>query len=183
MYSRRRGAKIRAEMDKSAFFGWVGASALLLALPLSILANLWTPKIASLWARTSSKRREKRIKIFKEKLATITLLLGDSLLRFDCLAKGLRYLAFSLFGMFYYLMGIIGSTLAIHAHLAGFTSHLSGGEFSLETYRFAEITSFSLYSLTFYFVVRAATAFELASRFSLESKKRRIERELKKLCG
>jgi hypothetical protein len=43
------------------FFGWVGVVSLFLTVPLNLLANFLTPKVAAWWALTSIKRRERRI--------------------------------------------------------------------------------------------------------------------------
>jgi hypothetical protein len=51
------------------FFGWVGIIALVLAIPLAVIANLLTPTVRQWWATTSTNRRKKRIKELNERLA------------------------------------------------------------------------------------------------------------------
>lgn len=58
-------------MDKSVIFGWIGVVALILAMPLSITANLLTPLLKDWWSATSRVRGLKRYKSLGRTISAI----------------------------------------------------------------------------------------------------------------
>lgn len=95
-------------MDFNSFFGWVGVGSLVLAIPLSIAANLLTPRIQIWWATTSHARRHRRIQYLTE---TIDLYSKDDplILKFEFIAQGLHYAASGIIEFF----GLVATAIAL----------------------------------------------------------------------
>ena len=182
--SERIYVKISDAMDKfGVFAAWVGIVAFFLAVPLAVIANLLTPRVASLWAKTSAARSERRIETLRKTLIEIDRLMNGFEVRIDYMIRGLRLLAVSAIGFLYLLLFVHTEILGIHAHLVGIVKLLHGAELDVGNYYLWGALYTALYLITFYHLMRAIRAFEVFSRFHLNSAKNKAERELKKLCG
>ena len=66
-----RRVKIRDVEKFGIFAAWVGVCALFLAVPMSIAANLLTPKVQRWWATTTASRARSRLEELRKKKADI----------------------------------------------------------------------------------------------------------------
>src|SRR6266446_5865614 len=67
------------QMDNWSFmFGWIGLSAFLLAIPMSVAANLLTPKVKNWWAIKTYARATKRLAFLEARLEILKLYKEDS---------------------------------------------------------------------------------------------------------
>jgi hypothetical protein len=88
-------AILRPQMDKfGSFFAWVGLLAFLLAIPMSILSNLLTPRVQAWWAIQSKSRAIRRITKIQAKLDKLS---NHS--PFDALTHCLYYLLGTVVGL------------------------------------------------------------------------------------
>lgn len=170
----------------TTFAAWVGILAFFFALPIAVIGNLITPKIAAWWATTSGKRRENRVTLLKQELGALpTLMTADG--RWENLIKGLRCLAFGL-AVIVYLIGVFFvKFLIFEARSKGLQSFL----LRLESLPFSQMIAFyTNYVLTWVFagicvfsIVRAIKYFAYSSLLFLSSRKVELEKELQKLSG
>jgi hypothetical protein len=171
-------------MDNLGIFSaWVGIVAFILAIPISIAANLLTPKVHSWWATTSQRRRERRILYLK---AMLGLLSGESpkfSIRFDYLCNALNHLSIAVIACFMLIGLSARDILNLHAHLAGFAPSIGGPEYDLRSYSQDKYLIVAIAMLGYYFFLRAITGFRLATERGLLIKRRQLEEELAKLCG
>ena len=84
---------------------------LLLAIPLSVLANMWTPKVQEWWATTNQFRRELRIYSLKTDLTFIEEEVNPQFLH-DRLTEGLRRLVLALILLIYFALMAIAVILS-----------------------------------------------------------------------
>ena len=95
---------------------WASIIGVLLALPLSILAGLLTPKVERWWATTSDRRRDKRMARLKADLEDIPRF-RSAVSRQENFLWGMRFLALGLWSMTTFLFMLFSEVLVIHAHL------------------------------------------------------------------
>ena len=95
-------------MDFNSFVAWIGIVGFTLAIPMSVLANLLTPRIQNWWSTTSQARKNKRIEELKAK---IKLFSGDDplFIKIECISQGLYYAARGILEFF----GIVGVAIGL----------------------------------------------------------------------
>jgi hypothetical protein len=108
------------------FVGWIGIVAFLLAIPMSILANMLTPKIQAWWANTSSARKARRIQYLQREIPWLERS-GKLTFRLERLILGVRVLALGLIAITYVLYFLNGSINHVIDHIVlGTAAHPPG---------------------------------------------------------
>jgi hypothetical protein len=80
-------------MDKFGYFAaWVGILGVLLAIPLTVLGNILTPKLVEWWSKSSAARRAHRVKVLKGEIHDLSQELPIAI-QLNTLALGLWNLA------------------------------------------------------------------------------------------
>jgi hypothetical protein len=153
---------------------------LILAIPLAITANMLTPCFQRWWATTSARRRAKRISVLKQ---ILVLLQPENIdrARFDIAIIGLRYIAITLIACCFLSLMAAQQANALHSHVAGFNSHLSGDEFSASDYQIQRWTYLVVFLVGFMCGILAVTRFAMISSPGLERLKTRTIKELQVL--
>jgi len=173
-------------MDKWSFiFGLIGVLALLLAIPLSIIANLITPKIKDWWATTSDHRRETRIA--KLQLAVTEIgVFRSAEFRQEMFLFGVRWLVTGLLSMTSLIFMVFSDVLFLSASLdhalpifpfLGFHITLP----VVVLYRYEAVMSLVIVLLTLYSFRQARQRFQQSSRLYARRKLEEATKELRLL--
>jgi hypothetical protein len=185
LHPKRRRARICDAMSTFEMIGiWAGLLALILAIPMGIVGTLLAPKVAAMWAMTTTKRRAQRIAVLKEQLEHIGQVSASPYLRQEYQARGMRFLAYGCVVTVYIFLLLIMEALRIHAHIHReidklyiFKENPSAGYF------ISECVGLSLVAAALYCFMRAIASFAPASMLVLMKRQKSVEAELKKLCG
>jgi len=175
-------------MDRFGIFAaWVGIVAFFLAIPMSVLGNILTPKLLSFWATTSLVRKERRIAKLRIDLKLLDACIADSNFQTEQLLKGLRNCVFAAIGLTYVLMIGVGMILTMHAHLDSVQLPIfpiPGPHISLiARFRLVDTLASAISLSTVYFLSKALRFFRTASRRRLVIRHTNTLMELKKLSA
>ncbi len=171
---------------------WAGILGFLLAIPLSILGNLLTPKVKEWWATTSSARKQSRIKYLKARLLAFPDLMSpeerqEETIRglWQLAIAGLAFLhAFLLTSVVVLkILVIITNTDVSISVMDRLTNQLANSLTFRDLSFFVLILTGGLGLVSVSFLDRALTNFRNASLDFLRRMQKDTETELKKLCG
>lgn len=166
------------------FFGWVTVLAIVLAVPLSVAANLLTPKLQAWWATTSERRRVKRLSKLNAAIEDIPRF-RSAVYRQEKFLAGMRYLTIGLVSLTAMLMLTLSIVITTSASFDHVTPIFPGGtKFTLSSvalHRFESV--YSVFVLLFATMTfnRAYLCFKSSSRYYAERKLDDAAKELKRL--
>lgn len=163
------------------FFGWATILAILLAIPLSVAANIITPKIQEWWATTSEARKTRRVVQLRRDIEQLTFVIDSPVSRFDSFIKAFRLALCGMVLIVTLFSYGIADIMAIHGHLAGISDKLHGTEMTVASHTgwllFYRIILFTALA----FFLRAIVHLEFASTVFLQSRLLASKAELERL--
>ncbi len=174
-------------MERFSFVvGVIGIGAFLLAIPMAVVANILTPKIAAWWATTSHIRRQKRIAYLELQLRQLDCRMLLSV-RHERMLRGFRYIAIAGALMIYFLLIPITQLIIIHDHLHSLSQGITIPRPPLSP-RSSRVYALEFICLTLGVVIqflcsRAFKEFHYASKVYLANLYVRRKAELAELTG
>ena len=169
------------------FATWIGIVAFFLAIPMSVVGNILTPKLLTLWATTSLVRKERRIAKLRIDLKLLDACIADSNFQAEQLLSGLKNCAFAAIGLAYLLFIDVSITINMHAHLDSVQLPIfpaPASQISLVAhYRLTAAIVAALSVFTVYFLSRALRFFRRGSKRRLVIRHTDTLMELNKLSA